>query len=204
MDRSLSGRKRELTTLRFMVNNSVRVHERTAMLRAAVPIVYSHWEGFVKFASVAYLTYVARQPGPLRQFTPNIIALALRTELAIAGQTKKTSAHATFFARYTEMLDSPIVFQPEEAITTAANLNSEVLREIMVTTGLPYDTYWQAKSLLIDHKLLKTRNEIVHGELVNVDARLYEELHVFVIDGLERFKTAIENAAALGQHRSIQ
>ena len=72
----------------------------------------------------------------------------------------------------------------------------------METAGLVFDTYWQGKSLLIDHKLLKTRNEVAHGDLVVIDVPLYEELHAFVIEGLNWLKTAVENAAATGQHRA--
>lgn len=202
LDSSLAARKRELTTLKFVVDMATRQHERDALLRAAVPIVYAHWEGFVKLAAVAYLEYVSRQPGKLKDFATNIVAVAIRGELFAAGVAKKTSVHSAFLARHARMLEEPVAFDAESAISANSNLNSDVLREIMETIGVAFDRYWQAKSLLIDHKLLKTRNDVAHGDLVAVDVPLYEELHAFVIEGLNRFKTAVENAAATGQHRA--
>ena len=202
LDHSLSVRKRELTTLKFVVDKSSRQHERDVLLRAAVPIVYAHWEGFVKQAAVAYLAYVSRQPGKLKEFAAHIVAVAIRGVLLAAGLAKRTSIHAKFLTRHAAMLEKSVAIDAENSISTNSNLNSEVLREIMDTIGLVFDSYWQTKSLFIDHKLLKTRNEVAHGDFVAVDLALYEELHDFVIDGLNRFKTAVENAAAIGLHRA--
>jgi len=57
----------------------------------------------------------------------------------------------------------------------------------MCTIGIDYDESWQKRTPLIDHQLLKNRNEIVHGELTPVDIDTYEQLHVFVIHSLEEF-----------------
>jgi len=49
--------------------------------------------------------------------------------------------------------------------------------------------------MLIDFKLLKTRNEIAHGEYSVFDKEEYIELHVEVIAMLDIFRNQIENAA---------
>ncbi|NJM61748.1 MAG: hypothetical protein HC849_18575, partial [Oscillatoriales cyanobacterium RU_3_3] len=50
-------------------------------------------------------------------------------------------------------------------------------------------------SVLIDIKLLKTRNEIAHGNYSAFDREEYIELHREVIGMLDMFRTQIENAA---------
>ena len=83
---------------------------------------------------------------------------------------------------------------PKEAISTASNLSSEIFQEITRTLGINFSTY-STKSVLIDTKLLKTRNEIAHGEYSIFDRGEYLELHTEVIAMLDLFRTDIENAA---------
>ena len=51
------------------------------------------------------------------------------------------------------------------------------------------------QNAVIDTKLLKTRNEIAHGEYSVFDREEYVELHREVIDMLDLFRNQIENAA---------
>ena len=83
---------------------------------------------------------------------------------------------------------------PKDAISTASNLSSEIFKEITHTLGIDFSTY-STKSVLIDTKLLKTRNEIAHGEYSIFDQEEYIELHREVISMLDLFRNQIENAA---------
>ncbi len=83
---------------------------------------------------------------------------------------------------------------PKDPISTASNLNSEILKEIADILGIDFSPYL-TKSKLIDEKLLKTRNEIAHGEYSGVDRNEYIELHQETINLLDLFKNQIENAA---------
>ena len=68
------------------------------------------------------------------------------------------------------------------------------MKEITHTLGIDFSPY-STKSILIDTKLLKTRNEIAHGEYSIFDKEEYIELHVEVIAMLDIFRNQIENAA---------
>ncbi len=83
---------------------------------------------------------------------------------------------------------------PKDIISTASNLSSEILREITSILGIDFSPY-STKSVLIDTKLLKTRNEIAHGEYSIFDREEYIELHAEIIAMLDLFRTQIENAA---------
>ncbi|NER99516.1 MAG: hypothetical protein F6J86_37840 [Symploca sp. SIO1B1] len=50
-------------------------------------------------------------------------------------------------------------------------------------------------SVLIDEKLLHTRNTIAHGNYLIFDREEYIELHREVINMLDLFRNQIENAA---------
>ena len=197
----MSVRKHELTTLKFILSDTKRSHEKTVLLRAAIPLIYSHWEGFVKAASTAYLEYVSRQAGTLKEYQNNFIALACRNKIMVAGKSKKTKPHKVLIDHFFDIVNRSIKIHCEEAINTESNLSSEVLKEIMCTIGIRYDNYWQKKGPIIDHQLVKNRNEIVHGNMLQVDVSLFNQLHGLVIECIERFKTEIENAALMKAYK---
>jgi hypothetical protein len=88
----------------------------------------------------------------------------------------------------------------ERSINTQANLNSKVLREILCVLWLN-DKEYLTKGALIDQKLLDNRNKIAHGENLPVDENDYDQLYDEIIQLAERFRTDIENAAALQNYR---
>ena len=83
---------------------------------------------------------------------------------------------------------------PKDIISTASNLSSEILKEITYILGIDFSPY-STKSVLIDTKLLKRRNEIAHGEYSISDKEEYIELHREVIAMLDIFRNQVENAA---------
>ncbi|MBM7866178.1 hypothetical protein GTO89_05505 [Heliobacterium gestii] len=191
-----------MTTLRFILLQCKRNHEKETLLRATLPMLYAHWEGFIKESSLAYLDYVLRQRATLENLKHNFIALTLRGKIISAGLSKKNQVHTELIDLILNHSEQVVSYDPNEVIDTQSNLSSNVLRDIMHTVGIDFDSAWKKKAPLIDHQLLKSRNEIAHGELVSVDITLFEQLHRFVLESLEQYKTEIENAAALEKYRS--
>jgi hypothetical protein len=62
--------------------------------------------------------------------------------------------------------------------------------------GLVCEPTYALKFALIDGSLLKNRNDIAHGDEVEVDDPTYTQLHGLVVELLNLTTTAIENAAA--------
>ena len=73
-------------------------------------------------------------------------------------------------------------------------MSSDILKEITCTLGIDFSVY-STKSVLIDIKLLKTRNEIAHGNYLTVDREEYIELHTEIMGMLDIFSNQIQNAA---------
>ena len=190
LDEELSRRKRELTTLKFMVRGN-RPHEKAILLRAAVCILYAHWEGFVKKASSAYVSFVALRGLRYRDLSPSFLALALREE--IAGATKATS-RTSLMERVTLGLDGRAQIDWRQAVDTRSNLNSETLAEVFDVLGLDSSDYLVERHRL-DQKLVAKRNGIAHGELVEIDMNDYTEMHELVLKLVERFRVDVANAA---------
>lgn len=201
LDEDLAWRKRELSTLKFMLTRpSVRAHELDVLLRGAVALLYAHWEGFVKVAGQSYLEFIAAQRLRCDELAPPFLALATRKVLAKADGASRIRSHIEVALFYRSKLHEQSTIPFKDGISTRSNLSSEVLNDIIATLGLVYAPF-ETKARLIDERLLRTRNTVAHGEYLIIDRPLYEETQEEVQQMMEEFRTQIQNAAALGQFR---
>ena len=194
LDGDLSWRKRELTTLKFMLGRH-RPHERVLLLRAAVCVLYAHWEGFVKAAATSYVSFVATQGLRYHDLTPNFVALGLRTEISRAGQSDKPTIRTALTTKLILGLSEHANIDWENSVNTRSNLNTDTLNEIICLLGLEGNDYLLKKQLL-DQRLLGNRNLIAHGQRVEIELDEYSGLHDEVIQLLQNFRSDVENAAA--------
>ena len=196
LDDELSWRKKELTTLKFMIAGC-RVHEKNILTRAALSILYAHWEGFVRVAATGYVDYVVRQGINLRDLAPNFIALGLRPAIREAGASNKSTIHTELVKKLRSDLSESFHADSHKAIQTRSNLEVNVLSEILSVIGVDPTNYLGKKVII--NRLVFQRNLVTHGdhgsgfELLPSD---YETLHDDVILLVEMFKTDVENAAA--------
>ncbi len=197
LDDDLAWRKRELATVKFMLANPRR-HQREPLLRAAICILYAHWEGFVKLAATGYVSYVATRGLRYRDLTPNFVALGMRRQIRDAGQSNLSSLHTELAARLMSDLSERVLIDWETAISTRSNLNADTLKEILALLGIDEQPYI-LKGPLLDQRLLANRNRVAHGERAEIEVDEYSELHTEIIKLVEQFSTDVQNAAVMGQ-----
>ena len=191
----ISWRRRELTDLRFLVESVDGNRTRQAVLtRAAVALLYAHWEGFVKAAAEIYLEFVAMQRCRNSELTDSMLAIALRSKLRAAQGSKKITAHTTVVEFFRTQMQSRSTLPYKDVVRTEANLSSSVLLEILRTLGLSTDAY-ESKGHLIDIQLLAKRNHIAHGSTLSVESGDYLTLHDEVLSLMVLLRNQIENAA---------
>jgi len=198
----LTWRKRELSKLKAMIETERSDMERSrVLLRSGLTLLYAHWEGFIKEAGSLYLEYVAMQRLNYDQLTSNFLALAFKKRLAEVNETHKATIYTTSldFIRFQLSQRSQIPYK--EGIRTGSNLSSEVLKEIICILGLEYDFY-ETKQKLIDTKLLAKRNQIAHGEYLDLDVEDYAALQKQIITMIDHFKAQIENNASQEKYKS--
>ena len=195
----LAWRKRELTTVNFMLERS-RQHQRGPLLRAAVCLLYAHWEGFVKTAATGYISFVATRGLRYRDLTSNFVALGLRPEIREAGQSNRPSVHTSMVERLLSDLSDNAELDWRNSVNTRSNLNADTLREVLALLGLNNVNYL-SKGQLLNEKLLANRNRVAHGERVEIDPSDYDLLHNEIIQLADWFSTDVQNAAATGQYR---
>ncbi|MCY7385525.1 MAG: hypothetical protein LH628_23765 [Microcoleus sp. CAN_BIN18] len=190
----LAWRKKELSEMKSLIESkNVSDQRHKALVRSGVCILYSHWEGFVKLAANSYLEYVISKKLTYQELSSNFLALAMKEKLKEAKETNKPSLYIPVCDFFISELNQRCIL-PKDTISTASNLSSEILKEITYILGIDFSIY-STKSVLIDTKLLKTRNEIAHGNYSVFDRDEYLELHREVIGMLDLFRNQIENAA---------
>lgn len=191
----IAWRRRELTDLRFLVESVDRNRTREAVLtRAAVALLYAHWEGFVKAVAEIYLQFVAMQRCLNSELTDSLLAIALRSKLLAAHGSKKITIHTTVVEFFRTQMQKQSSLPYKNVVSTEANLSSTVLLEILRSLGLSTDDY-ESKNHLIDSVLLAKRNHIAHGSALGVDAKEYLTLHDEIVNLMSLFRNQIENAA---------
>lgn len=198
IDHEMSWRKRELSAIRANVVNSKR-HAKETAIRAAVALLYAHWEGSIKNIATYYLEYVAMQSVSYGQLKPNFLAIAIRYDLKQFKNSNKSTVHTSIVSDIIKFQTVKSKIPTEGIIKTDSNLNSEIFIEIMSTIGLPCDDY-EASYKLIDSVLLEKRNKIAHGERIEsleLDEDRYCELHDQIFKLIQTFATQVSNAASL-------
>lgn len=196
----LAWRKRELTTLKLTVSKSRR-HEQAVFLRAAICLLYAHWEGFIREAATAYISYVATQGLRYRDLTPNFVALGLQSAIRQAGESNSPLLHTELVVKMTSGQSDNAVLSWRDAIESRSNLNSKVLTEILCRVGVD-GTAYQSKKPIIDERLVGNRNRVVHGEHLAIQPDDYVGLHDDIVQLIERFRDDVENAAATEKYRA--
>ncbi|MEV7020918.1 MAE_28990/MAE_18760 family HEPN-like nuclease [Kitasatospora sp. NPDC093558] len=201
LDEDLAWRRSELHSFLGSVRRaSSDSTTQRALCRAGVPILYAHWEGHSKFCLSAYLKFVGRRRMTYSELHPAFVALALEASL---DSRQGVSHSRKLIHRVTTLLDEAST-RPQipwkKGVDTQSNLNSERCFDLFASLGLDSNPI-HLKARLIDYELLRARNEIAHGQYLNVDARSYEELHHEIISMIEFVRNTVSAAAENGAYR---
>lgn len=190
----LAWRVKEIADLKLALKTSAPVMAKS-LARAAVPILYAHWEGYIKTTATGYLEYLNNLGLALAQFEDCFIALGARRRLMDLANSKDFVKHVGVVRFFLRELNrrSPLKFPG--AISTRANLNSEVFEEIALSIGLNASGY-RARYNLIDQSLLGNRNGIAHGDWLRLETDECRTLADDVIQLLRDFNSDIYNLAS--------
>ena len=201
LDTEFAWRRRELTALSSDIR-AADAARRAFRLRAGVALLYAHWEGFVKQAAEAYLSYVAVQRLRLDELSPSFLGLALRRRLHELAESNEAACHTAFAQLILRGLGQNASIPVEGVADTGANLNSARLKRIVLTLGLDYSGY-ELKEHLIDNKLLNWRNGVAHGREIYPDESEFNEVYLEITGLIRQFKDQVENAAVLRSFRAV-
>jgi MAE_28990/MAE_18760-like HEPN len=192
----LIWRKKEISDLKSLIETkSFSPSKQNAVLRSGVTLLYAHWEGYIKTAATSYLEFVARQKLIYDELAINFVAIAMKFKLNEASETNKATVFTEVANFMLTQTSQKISIPYEDVVSTASNLSSSILREIVCLLGLDY-SFYETKEVIINEQLLKRRNGIAHGEYLSLDREEYQQLHDEILAMMENFRTQIENNAS--------
>lgn len=101
LDKDFLWRRKEFTTLKFMVSSS-RNHEKSILIRASIAILYAHWEGHIKFCAQAYILYLKHIAPKYKNMTDNFIQMSLGEKFKEGFSIKRFSSQQEIFDYLTQ------------------------------------------------------------------------------------------------------
>src|SRR5260370_27289171 len=95
-------RSREISNF-LLVLQGARPHEQEVLRRTMMVLLYSHWEGFVKSAGKAYLSFVHGKGLPFQQLRLNFVAACVRQDLEQFANYSKSSLVVETLERFSDL-----------------------------------------------------------------------------------------------------
>lgn len=201
IDEDVIWRRKELKIILDLVQTSIGP-KKDAALRFAIPILYAHWEGFVKRSCELYLEFVANKYKTHRELKPQFIALSLTKKLGaleIKNIVEKAETIDFLINEFEKRANIPV----KNIIQTKSNLKYYVFEEIIYILGLDTYTFDKYKDLI--DSLVDTRNHIAHGSYLKVTEQTYVDFNRDIDSLMSILKTEIENSAVMeGYLKSIK
>lgn len=196
LDEQFGWRRQEMTEFRKAVSRSTGV-QRTALLRAGVPLLYAHWEGFIKTVAVAYGSYLTGRGLRYEEVLECFQGIeAIATVRTIGDLRKRLFASSTLLKDLHGIPAKRVRIPIGDYIGNVGNLNHDLFVDIASFIGVNPEPF-ETKKALIDVKLLKNRNEIAHGEHIMIEDDELESLTNEMFEVMEAFKTEVQNAVAI-------
>lgn len=200
LDGELGWRVVELGTLRAALVAAAEPR-RTALIRACVPIVYAHWEGFIKKAATNYGLYLNSRGLTYRELKPCFLGVAA---FGIVSQLhrieRKISTASKLSAELLVMEETAVDIDLWPRLMDVGNLNFDLFMEIVEFLNLPHSHY-STKRAFIDETLVASRNKVAHGERPLVDLMAIQNTISETVDLLNIFKADIEDAVSTASFR---
>lgn len=190
-------RRKELKLINDQIPNKPSP-KQSAALRFAVPILYAHWEGFVKKSTEIYLEFVAKKYLKHNELKPQFIALSLSKKLGnleIRNLEEKSKAVEFLLNEF----DKNSNILTTNVIQTKSNLKYKVFKEILFVVGINESKFSEFKGLIDD--LVDARNNIAHGDYLRVDFQTFEIMFNEIQQVMNSLKTEIENSALSEEYK---
>ncbi|MDM4206893.1 MAE_28990/MAE_18760 family HEPN-like nuclease [Klebsiella spallanzanii] len=192
IDSDKAWRKKEMTLLKSFIFSSTGTQEHT-YIRAGVALLYSHWEGHIKTASLRYVEYLNRLELRLSQLSDNNVTSFIYDKFMSLNGSKVISSYSGISDVVCNNLDNEVFnISPMKIIKTESNLKLRQLDDILHVIGLD-NSVFMANKAHIDETLLNYRNKISHGERTEglksttLSKVSYNALHDKIIELIDHF-----------------
>ncbi len=129
-------------------------------IRMTIPIIYAHWEGFIKISIKYVINYINNQNLNSNEVKTCILTYANNITYDRLKGKHSFEQKCEFTELFLEKLNVKVTLSNK--VDTKSNLKCEVLYTIFKTIGLEYTL--GADDVVLINKLVDTRNSIAHGQ----------------------------------------
>jgi hypothetical protein len=191
VDAELSWRIRELSDVKQAAREGHPSY-RPALRKAALPLVYAHWEGYIKFVAESYLRYVAARKLRLSRLSTELHSAALHSFFERHFGSKPGFSERPHIASQIVSIQQ-MIFKavPKDCVNTGSNLSSSRTAEICSLIGIKFEDLGIEADWL-DKQLLDKRNHIAHGAEKSVTEDELNGAIARVIEGMRSMKIMAE------------
>ncbi|WP_423210585.1 MAE_28990/MAE_18760 family HEPN-like nuclease [Paracoccus yeei] len=196
----ISWRLRELSELVRACSDGSAVR-RDTISRAALPLLYAHWEGYFVVSANAYLNFLTTKRLAISMLRDEFWALSVRRKFRpeqIGGEVN----FSKFLMSIRSEPDRSFKRGGFEKINGKSNLNSDVLSYCCGIIGIdvsPFSGYFS----FIDDNLISKRNFVAHGEALRFDPQNIPIFRDKVVELMRLCQTQFENAAHMRSYMRI-
>lgn len=196
LDKDLSWRKKEFTTWKLSIDSEKQEYKKIILMRASIPILYSHWEGHIKHCALCYLSFIVEQKLTCGNLKDNFQFLMLGAKFGKDTNLKNVAVQKRVHNYLSNISNQKFSLDPKNTIDTKSNLKYDVLENISLQIGISIDEI-SSKRHFIDGKLLHFRNHIAHGGKLDdeIVQDAYQEIENDLLDIIQTFNDTIVNAA---------
>lgn len=200
-----------ITELKKLSNtyNNIEDSNKFVIRKAQILLLYSHFEGFSKFAFLYYIEEINSNDLQIKHLNLTLRAASMHEVFKEYGninkkgryfcnnlpedpKLKQYSRRCEFVDKFYNFLDE-IARIPDTIVDTESNLKPEVLNKILFQLGLPIDRFKDFKGDI--HKLLQYRNKIAHGSSTDgINSFPYDDILNSIIVIIDQIKTLIRDS----------
>lgn len=198
---AVDRRREEINlVLRVVANETNTVLEQTAAIMA-LPVLYAHWEGFVKEVVGEYVDFIEKQLLVPSQAHPTIISFAMRKNLKLLRETGSVEHMTDFAVWMIGASNSPVKFE-DKHIETGGNLSYKNLKDLCDNLKIDVANL-QSEKKKID-ALLSKRNNIAHtGRPPKFDTSNVMDEAALVMRLIENFEKILCDCANSKKYMSL-
>ncbi|CRG52666.1 MAE_28990/MAE_18760 family HEPN-like nuclease [Yersinia wautersii] len=185
INEDLLWRKKEISDLLFLHNNE----NSLLILKSAILLMYSHWEGYVKNIAKQYIILISDLDLELNKLGFNFEAIDIKGDIRECFKSSDSlnlineiNFLKKIYDNNRKVFKISSQFKNEKdksIINTKDNLNIQVFQSFLKIIGLYEFKSLQTRIAYIDEKLLNNRNIISHG------SKIHPSSNNFLIDILE-------------------
>jgi hypothetical protein len=133
----------------------------------AIPVLYAHWEGFVKEAVQMYIEYIEKLSIDPNEAHPTVFSFMLRKRLSSLIAQQSVERMAEFAAWVLANASAPLSFA-DKTVETRSNLSYDALKDICDSVRVDVSAIESEKRKI--NALVHRRNNIAHtGRLQKIE-----------------------------------